>query len=81
MTEIKFVNAEVLKVGPDEVLIIKIGETSDVFDDGSLLNDLNELLAEVGLKDRSLILMGDDIEFTVVEKSQGIAPDYADSAE
>jgi len=79
--DINFVNAEVLKVGPDEVLIIKIGETSVPDDHELLLNDLNELLTHVGLKDRSFILMGDGIEFTIAKQSPGVASDYADSAE
>lgn len=79
--DVNIVNAEALRIGPDEVLIIKIGETSVPDDHEALLDDLNELLTHVGLKDRSFILMGDDIEFAVAKQSPGIAADYADSAE
>ena len=68
-TQINVVDAEALKVGPDEVLIIKIGERSLPDDAEALLNDLNELLTHVGLKDRSFILAGDDIEFAVVKRN------------
>ena len=67
-TQINVVNAEALKVGPDEVLIIKIGEKSMPDDGEALLNDLSEILTHVGLKDRSFVVTGDDIEFAVVKK-------------
>ena len=48
-TQINIVNAEALKVGPDEVLIIKIGEKSMPDDGEALLNALSEILTHASV--------------------------------
>jgi hypothetical protein len=76
--DINIVNAEALVVGPDEVLVIKLGDVSIADEDWPDMMG-KELQALFG--DRYLIIQGDDIELAKVQKSPGIAPDYADSAE
>lgn len=58
MTEVNFVNAEVLTVAPDEVLLIKL--PGDVVDDVDvLISEMQELLKSVGLENRSFVLVGE----------------------
>jgi len=64
-TQINIVNAEALKVGPDEVLIMRIpdmGEDTEFLVDGFL----SELTA-LGLEERALVVVG-DVEFAVVKR-------------
>jgi hypothetical protein len=53
---------EVLIVGPDETLLIKLGEDSP----DELIEDLTEVLRKMGLGKRSLIIAG-DVEFAKVQ--------------
>lgn len=78
MADLNVINAEALRVGPDEVLIIRLNSDADE----EVAKDLLDYLREVGLEKRSLVFTG-DVEFAIVqrEKSQGIPADYADSAE
>jgi hypothetical protein len=62
---VELVNAEVLSVGPDEVLIIRVPEDT-VWDENSM-SDLMDILAKVGLKERSFVIHG-DAEFTKVKR-------------
>jgi len=67
--DINFVNAEVLKVGPDEVLIIHFKEDfigPDGVDDG-IIEALLDHLKMIGLEYRSLVLVG-DAEFSSVKR-------------
>lgn len=62
---LEFVNAEVLTVGPDEVLIIRIPDTNQ-WDDG-ITSDLMDHLKSVGLEERSLVFVG-EVELTKVTR-------------
>lgn len=61
---------EAMKVGPNEVLIVRVRVPD--YDDGSVtpnpVSEVERALRHVGLEDRSLIVTGDDIEFTVVDR-------------
>lgn len=71
-TEILLREMEALKVGPDEVLILRF--VSGDLPDG-LIEGLSKALEEVGLKGRSLIIFSDDeIEFATVARSEVDAP-------
>lgn len=63
-TNVEFVNADVLTVGPDEHLIIRIGEMSWT---PEVLDDLMAHLKEVGLAERVLVIQGEQIEFAKVK--------------
>jgi hypothetical protein len=65
MIEVRFVDAEVLRVGPDEVLIVRLPEDAGRDDDllGSMMVD--ELRRLLG--DRFMVFAG-DIEFAVAER-------------
>lgn len=65
-------DAEVLRVKPGEVLILKLNEewinslARDEDDGAQVLNELHSVLEQGGLKGRFVILVG-DVEFAVVE--------------
>jgi len=63
-TQINVVNAEALKVGPDEVLILRFRDDALVSDD--LIGQFLDELDRIGIGDRALIVQG-DIEWAVVE--------------
>ncbi len=69
MTLVKEIEA--LKVAPDEVLILRVKvEEADTEGNELFVPDLVEHLAEIGLGDRSLVLVTrpDEIEFVVAKK-------------
>jgi len=62
---------EALKVGPDEVLILRVPESWFVgldVDDPDPTQLLVEHLERIGLKDRCLVIQADDIQFVAVAK-------------
>jgi len=65
-TQINVVDAEALKVGPDEVLIVRIADMGD--ETQSLVEGFLSELTALGLEDRALVVVG-DAEFAVVEKN------------
>lgn len=66
MSAVELVNAEVLRVAPGEVLIVKVTATHS---DPSQIAGLRAALDDLGLKGRSLLLVVNDsheIEFGIV---------------
>lgn len=80
--EVRIVNAEALRIGPDDRIIIRVNSGRDP-DEDSIDNDdqmfalaLAEELVRIGLKDRAFIVTDadDTVDFTVVspeEPTQG----------
>jgi len=65
MTDVRIIDAEVLRVGPDEVLVVKLpGEIVEEHG-AAAVNDLAEAFNQLGLKGRAIVVAG-DIEFAVV---------------
>lgn len=70
--EVKLVEAEALRVGPDEVLIVRLPQNMPVVDDENpqaLIDGLMEALVAVGLEGRCLVMCL-DAELAVVPKSE-----------
>ena len=64
-TRINVVNAEALKVGPDEVLIVRITDQGEYTE--SLVEGFLDELTALGLEERALVVVG-DAELAVVKK-------------
>ncbi len=67
--KVEIVNAEVLVVGPDEILIVKIDEPF-VDEETGESDTVNAFLAELerlGLSDRSVVIAG-DVELAKVQR-------------
>ena len=64
-TQIHVVNAEALKVGPDEVLIVRITDQGEYTE--SLVEGFLDELTALGLEERALVVVG-DAELAVVKK-------------
>jgi len=60
---------EALKVGPDDRLILRVPETWDVAFVGRAI----KTLGDIGLGKRALVIVGDAVEFVVVEGGDGTA--------
>lgn len=58
---------EALRVGPDEVLVVRVPDNPDR-EAQAVFDDLSEMLVHVGLGDRSLIFVG-DVEFGVAKRN------------
>lgn len=65
---VQFVNAEVLTVGPDEVLIIRFPEKADEYTD-----QIFDALEALGLAERTLVF-GGEVELSKVKKDDRRSP-------
>ena len=65
-TQINVVNAEALKIGPDEVLILRMDDMGD--DPQAIVDDLLAHLTALGIEDRTLIIQG-DVEMALVKRN------------
>ncbi len=66
--KVEIVNAEVLVVGPDEILLIKIADP--FVDTDGRMPEVDSFLAELerlGLSDRSVVIAG-DVELAKVQR-------------
>lgn len=54
---------EALRIGPEERLLIRIPEAAIV--DDRMLDDFQDALAEIGIGDRVLVVVG-DAEFAII---------------
>lgn len=77
--EVRIVNAEALRIGPDDRLIIKISgllPDADEFDGrDQFVTAVVDELVRIGLKDRAFIITDadDTVEFTVVSPAAQLA--------
>lgn len=77
MTEVRIVNAEALRVGPDDRLIIRVNSAlpDDADESPDSIPEFVEALVgelvRVGLRDRAFIVMdtNDSVDFTVVSRA------------
>ena len=60
-TKVEVVEAEVLRLQPDEILILRLPEGADL----EMVDLVADALSQVGLKDRSLVLSG-EIDIAVI---------------
>ena len=65
-TQINVVNAQALRVGPDEVLVLGVPDMGD--DHDKIVEEAIDYLTKIGLKDRFVIVAG-DVEMAVVRKN------------
>lgn len=65
VTEVRIVDAEAIKVGPDEVLILRVKGTGF---DQEFMGSLSDALEDIGLQGRALVIGNDDVEFAVVKR-------------
>lgn len=66
--DVNFVNADVLRVAPDEVLVIRMHGSVGP-DEESLLVAFSDALDTIGLRDRAIIVWTDqDVELAVVKR-------------
>jgi hypothetical protein len=64
---VEFVNAEVLRVGSDETLVIRLPENGL-----EVAADLAEEIGRVGLAERALIICSDGVEFAVAKREEPV---------
>lgn len=69
--DVRLVNADAFKVGPDEVLIVQLPQDAPV----EVFTGLTEALEQLGLGGRSLVL-GLDVPLTVVKKDEATQRGY-----